>query len=193
VGKTWEILLDNLQKGGDADWIDKIYVQNGYKWRNVQIKEEQLTEIIDRFLTTNPLFDSKSPLLKPEDIETLKTNIEDYLKGSPELTWEELLNHLLENVGSWDNYALAITYLKMFKIIKLEWPEYEKILIDIIVAKPNERLKPEETKGKLLEVLQALPNISVENLKQLLETMNHNEIEEKLKTTQLEEVQRENP
>ena len=77
--------------------------------------------------------------------------------------------------------------------MKLEWPEYEKILIDIIVAKPNERLNPGETKNKLLEVLQALPKISVENLKQLLETMNHNEIEERLKTVQLEEVQRENP
>lgn len=193
AGKPWTILLDDLQKGGDNEWLDIIYVQNGYKWRNVQIKEEQITQIIDGFIKINPLFSNEQPVLKPEEQKTLKNNIEDYLKGSPELTWEELLNHLLENSGSWDNYALSIIYLKIFKIMKLEWPEYKKILIDIIVANPNERLKPEETKSKLLEVLQALPKISVENLKQLLKTLNNDEIEEKLKTVQLEEVQREKP
>jgi serine/threonine protein kinase len=193
AGKPWETLLEDLQKGGDSDWLDIIYVQNGYKWRNIQIKEGEITQIIDDFMKNNPLFGDKQPLLKPEDIDRHKNNIKDYLKSSPDLTWEELLNQLLENAGSWDNYALAVIYIKLIKIIGIEWPEYEKILIDIIVANPKERMGSKDTKKRLLKVLQTPPKTIVESLKQLLKVLKYNEIEEKLKTVQLEEVQREKP
>jgi serine/threonine protein kinase len=210
VGKKWETLLEDFTKGGDSQWLDLIYINNGYKWRNTQIVGEQLTQIIDGFFNTNPIFveefsGSPSSLLIPEDKEILKSNLMDYLKSFETLTWEDLLNSLLENSDSWDNYALSIIYIKFLKLMKIKMDDertssimkvlsdYERLLIEIIVAKPNERLKANETKKKILEVLQTMPKVVAENFKKIFKLINYTEIEESLKTAQLEEVKREKP
>ena len=73
--------------------------------------------------------------------------------------WIDVFQELIKFMKTWDNYALAVTYLNMMVYFKdSRTPDdpiiaiFNNLLIEIITAAPDERLSLEKTIEKSLEI-----------------------------------------
>ena len=175
--KQWRIIKARLETENNP-LIDKIYELYGYTWRTQLIKKEEINKIVNDY-TESLLKKSFIKRIPQEKIQEFKTKLSNYLLSFENKTWENLLNELIKYRESWDNYALSIVYLKLLIIIninptdnalpgsqenKQKIIEYEELLHKNILALPNERKKPEETKEEIKKVLQTIPKFEFKGI-----------------------------
>ena len=98
-----------------------------------------------------------------EDREIFKTKYNEYFSKYIGKPWKDMLKDLLkeDNYKTWDNYALSITMLFVLNGNESINEEYKKLLKEIVLSMPGERLSIEETRNRLLEIAKTIPVVAV--------------------------------
>ena len=71
------------------------------------------------------------------------TKLNLYIENHGKLTYKEFIHELCKSMGSWDIYALAVTYIKILYMIHTHefTSRFNQLLKDVILSAPHERSK----------------------------------------------------
>jgi serine/threonine protein kinase len=143
-------------------WCVEVFVisQIIYNHKDGNVNKEQLTSIMNEMI-----FDEYySKILTRQDIETFKTKYTEYFSKYIDRPWKDLMIDLLkeDNYKTWDNYALCISLLFILnnnESLKYNSEEYVKLIKEIVLSMPGERIGIEETRNRLLEIVHNIPSV----------------------------------
>jgi hypothetical protein len=135
------------------------YIVNIIKNQKEKINENVLNKLINVYFTNLFKFIDtycKSKIIKKISLKEIKKKHIEYFKKYIGEPWDKLLIDILkpEQMSSWDNYSLAITYIFMniwetdtnnFYEEHKNREENEIIWKEIVEALPNERMTPTKT------------------------------------------------
>ena len=169
-------------------WCIEVFMisQIIYRYKQGNVNKEQLNTIMNEMI-----FDEYySNILTPEDIEIFKTKYTEYFSKYIDKPWKDLMNDLLkeENYKTWDNYALCVSLLFVLnnnESLKYNSPEYVKLIKEIVLSMPGERIGTEETRTRLLEISHAIPLVPVP----VVVEQEQEETKEEVEDNQQEEVE----
>ena len=128
-----------------------VYERNFYK--TSVVTHQALESLLENFKTQ-----TFTTLLTPAEIRSFEMNYKHYFSKYvlQKATWVTVLQDLLPYYPTWDNYAVAMTYLYMCKrnpgLQQEQTVSYITMLKDILTAMPNKRMSPKETQAKLREI-----------------------------------------
>ena len=133
--------------------------------------EEKTQKIIDPFFES-PLFNQ---IDKQKIIEFQKQTTKFFKATFEKKTKEEAYQTIITYANTWDNYALAVTFIKLIRrFYPTNQPHliesYINILYDIILALPSSRPQTKDTQEK---IKQLFTTITPEDYKELLESEYH--------------------
>ena len=123
-------------------------------WMEGMITKEKLTKVINDFIKKNP---AMTELFNKEQKTEYSKTLHEYFNSFVGKTWNELAEALIANVSSWDCYAVSVVYLHLLQDLELRnvdkrissWDSYKKILEDMILSKPDERMNCNDMIKKL--------------------------------------------
>lgn len=122
------------------------------KWNDQLVKPEQITTIITDYFTKNSAIKKHLNDVQRNDY---RNKIQQYYNTFIGKKWEVFVNELLKSKLTWDNYALAVMYLSILNLLRMDenvtdkLSEYKKYLEEIITRIPSERINCDDTKMKL--------------------------------------------
>jgi len=130
-------------------------IVNYYNKGNV---EEHVLEIILNRMLRDPYFQK---IFTNHDINLFKSKYDTFFSAYVGKPWTDLLTSLLQekNYSTWDNHSLCTAI--MFTIIDndmlnsqdMATKEYVKLIREIIIAMPGERIGIEETQKRIKEII----------------------------------------
>jgi len=116
---------------------------------------KDVASIVSNAVNNNKALEIFSPDFKNNFIELGKNYFNDFIEKSP----NEVIQTLLENYKTWDNYALSILYLKMLHYMFYEGFHrnkliilFSQLLLTNINPVPQRRRSIEETKKKFKDL-----------------------------------------
>jgi serine/threonine protein kinase len=123
-------------------------------WMEGMVTKEKLTKVINDFIKKNP---AMTELFNKEQKTEYSKTLHEYFNSFVGKTWNELAEALIANVSSWDCYAVSVVYLHLLQDLELRnvdkrissWDSYKKILEDMILSKPDERMNCNDMIKKL--------------------------------------------
>jgi hypothetical protein len=138
----------------DICFLNFMYTNLGDKWSKRKISKDHVIQIINDFYSQNMLinkFWNENPDYKNNQIA--------FFEGFVGYTWRTLFDSLIKNAEKWDNYGLAIVYLKImenmnFKKVYSQFPvldNYRNYLIELISSTPDNRDTIDKTLAKMKE------------------------------------------
>jgi serine/threonine protein kinase len=171
------------------------------KWQDGMVTKEKITKVITDFIKKNTVM---TDLLSEKQRGEYNKKLHDYFNGFIGKKWAEVAESLLENVSTWDSYALSATYLQIIEVLELKntnmdlpkWRSYKKILEDIILSRPDER----DNSSKIIEKVNTIfTNVSSSENKKLMKLLDgvllskekKNMIKKNILTTMQNNLQRE--
>lgn len=171
------------------------------KWQDGMVTKEKITKVITDFIKKNNVM---TDLLSEKQRSEYNKKLHDYFNGFVGKKWSEVAESLLENVSTWDSYALSATYLQIIEVLELKntnmdlpkWRSYKKILEDIILSRPDER----DNSSKIIEKINTIfTNVSSSENKKLMKLLDgvllskekKNMIKKNILTTMQNNLQRE--
>lgn len=171
------------------------------KWQDGMVTKEKITKVITDFIKKNTVM---TDLLSEKQRGEYNKKLHDYFNGFVGKKWAEVAESLLENVSTWDSYALSATYLQIIEVLELKntnmdlpkWRSYKKILEDIILSRPDER----DNSSKIIEKINTIfTNVSSSENKKLMKLLDgvllskekKNMIKKNILTTMQNNLQRE--
>lgn len=171
------------------------------KWQDGMVTKEKITKVITDFIKKNNVM---TDLLSEKQRSEYNKKLHDYFNGFVGKKWAEVAESLLENVSTWDSYALSATYLQIIEVLELKntnmdlpkWRSYKKILEDIILSRPDER----DNSSKIIEKINTIfTNVSSSENKKLMKLLDgvllskekKNMIKKNILTTMQNNLQRE--
>ena len=145
----------------DINFLMYMFNEIGENWREKLVTEEIVLGIIDDFFRQTQMATILQKL-HPD----YKTNQVAYFTKFVGKKWSVVFIELIKNVKTWDNYALAVTYLEFVmdfaELRKAGEGEegggnqilrkYSDLLTFIIISTPDERLSIEETITRTIEL-----------------------------------------
>jgi hypothetical protein len=160
-----------------------------YRYKQGNVNKQQLNSIMNEMI-----FDEYySNILTPEDIEIFKTKYNEYFSKYIDKPWKDVLIDLLkeDNYKTWDNYALCVSLLFVLnnnESLKYNAPEYVKLIKEIVLSMPGERISIEETRTRLLEIAHVIPLVlPTEETKEENQEENQEETKEETKEQETKE------
>jgi len=171
------------------------------KWQDGMVTKEKISKVITDFIKKNTVM---TDLLSEKQRGEYNKKLHDYFNGFIGKKWAEVSESLLENVSTWDSYALSATYLQIIEVLELKntnmdlpkWRSYKKILEDIILSRPDER----DNSSKIIEKVNTIfTNVSSSENKKLMKLLDgvllskekKNMIKKNILTTMQNNLQRE--
>jgi serine/threonine protein kinase len=171
------------------------------KWQDGMVTKEKISKVITDFIKKNTVM---TDLLSEKQRSEYNKKLHDYFNGFVGKKWAEVAESLLENVSTWDSYALSATYLQIIEVLELKntnmdlpkWRSYKKILEDIILSRPDER----DNSSKIIEKINTIfTNVSSSENKKLMKLLDgvllsnekKNMIKKNILTTMQNNLQRE--
>ena len=171
------------------------------KWQDGMVTKEKISKVITDFIKKNTVM---TDLLSEKQRGEYNKKLHDYFNGFIGKKWAEVAESLLENVSTWDSYALSATYLQIIEVLELKntnmdlpkWSSYKKILEDIILSRPDER----DNSSKIIEKVNTIfTNVSSSENKKLMKLLDgvllskekKNMIKKNILTTMQNNLQRE--
>ena len=171
------------------------------KWQDGMVTKEKISKVITDFIKKNTVM---TDLLSEKQRGEYNKKLHDYFNGFIGKKWAEVAESLLENVSTWDSYALSATYLQIIEVLELKntnmdlpkWRSYKKILEDIILSRPDER----DNSSKIIEKVNTIfTNVSSSENKKLMKLLDgvllskekKNMIKKNILTTMQNNLQRE--
>lgn len=171
------------------------------KWQDGMVTKEKITKVITDFIKKNNVM---TDLLSEKQRSEYNKKLHDYFNGFVGKKWAEVAESLLENVSTWDSYALSATYLQIIEVLELKntnmdlpkWRSYKKILEDIILSRPDER----DNSSNIIEKINTIfTNVSSSENKKLMKLLDgvllskekKNMIKKNILTTMQNNLQRE--
>lgn len=171
------------------------------KWQDGMVTKEKITKVITDFIKKNNVM---TELLSEKQRSEYNKKLHDYFNGFVGKKWAEVAESLLENVSTWDSYALSATYLQIIEVLELKntnmdlpkWRSYKKILEDIILSRPDER----DNSSNIIEKINTIfTNVSSSENKKLMKLLDgvllskekKNMIKKNILTTMQNNLQRE--
>lgn len=171
------------------------------KWQDGMVTKEKITKVITDFIKKNNVM---TDLLSEKQRSEYNKKLHDYFNGFVGKKWAEVAESLLENVSTWDSYALSATYLQIIEVLELKntnmdlpkWHSYKKILEDIILSRPDER----DNSSNIIEKINTIfTNVSSSENKKLMKLLDgvllskekKNMIKKNILTTMQNNLQRE--
>jgi serine/threonine protein kinase len=132
-----------------------------YDYKDGNVTKEKLDAILQKIQSDTYY----SKIFTPEDREIFKTKYNEYFSKYIDQPWKNMMKDLLkeDNYKTWDNYALSITMLFILNGIEStnHNEEYKKLLKEIVLSMPGERISIEETRNRLLEIAKTIPLVAV--------------------------------
>ena len=173
-------------------WCIEVFMisQIIYRYKQGNVNKEQLNTIMNEMI-----FDEYySNILTPEDIEIFKTKYNEYFSKYIDKPWKDMMIDLLkeENYKTWDNYSLCVSLLFVLnnnESLKYNALEYVKLIKEIVLSMPGERIGIEETRTRLLEISHAIPLVPV--VVEQEETKEEDNQQEEVEETKEEDNQQE--
>ena len=137
----------------DINFLMYMFNELGDKWREQLVKEETVKGVLDDFFGKTKIAKS----LQKSHI-TYKDKQTTYFMKFVGKKWSAVFYELIKYVKTWDNYALAITYLE-FTIdfatnnnANAIMKTYSELLTHIIISTPDERPSVEDVISKTIEL-----------------------------------------
>jgi hypothetical protein len=138
----------------DIYMLSNIVNNSSLKW-NEKVTEESLKRLLRGFFTPNFM-----TILTPPEITQFKKNIIAFFSHylDTEKTWQDMFRDLIQTYKSWDNYAVAITYLYTHHMSRTTaeqcnlMQQYFRLIKDIVIALPNKRPTAEETREHIMRI-----------------------------------------
>ena len=137
----------------DICFLTYMATKRGTDWQTKQVTMLEMEKIIKDFMKQNTAI---TELANAEEQSMFKQKLMNYFSQFDRTTWKNVLDELLKYSGTWDNYSLVVVYLQMFKDLDLEMyesysyiGEYKKILKQILLSMPNERMNITDTIAKI--------------------------------------------
>jgi len=141
-------------------FITYIVNELGTDWRTQQTNEKIIKEIIDDFITKNDVIQRFLTIDEQGEYEKNITRYFITLFTGNNQTWKDVVDTLLKNTHTWDNYSLCVVYL--YIIFDLHLPDYVKhlprfglyieLLKNIVVSMPDKRYTIQETKIQMKNI-----------------------------------------
>jgi serine/threonine protein kinase len=161
-------------------WCVEVFMisQIIYRYKQGNVNKEQLNSIMNEMISDKYY----SKILTRQDIEIFKTKYNEYFSKYIDKPWKDMMIDLLkeDNYKTWDNYSLCVSLLFVLnnnESLKYNSPEYVKLIKEIVLSMPGERIGIEETRRRLLEIARAIPLVlPTEETKE--ETQEQEEVEE---------------
>ena len=129
-----------------------------YDYKDGNVTKENLDAILQKIQSDKYYL----KILSTQDREIFKTKYTEYFSKYIDQPWKNMMNDLLkeDNYKTWDNYALCISILFVLTGINPN-EEYTKLLKEIVLSMPGERISIEETRNRLLEIAKTIPVVAV--------------------------------
>jgi serine/threonine protein kinase len=128
-----------------------VYERNFYM--TSVVTHQALESLLENFKTQ-----TFTTLLTPAEIRLFEMNYKHYFSKYvlQKETWVTVLQDLLPYYPTWDNYAVAMSYLYMCKrnpgLQQEQTESYITMLKGILTAMPNKRMSPKDTQSKVREL-----------------------------------------
>jgi serine/threonine protein kinase len=171
-------------------WCVEVFMisQIIYRYKQGIVNKEQLNLILLEMISDKYY----SNILTTEDIELFKSKYHEYFSKYIGKPWKDMMNDLLkeEHYKTWDNYSLCVSLLFVLnnnESLKYNAPEYIKLIKEIVLAMPGERIGIEETRKRLLEIAHMIIPVPI----QLEEE--ENQVEEETSVNEENQVEEETP
>ena len=131
-----------------------------YDYKDGNVTKENLDAILQKIQSDKYYL----KILSTQDREIFKTKYTEYFSKYIDQPWKNMMNDLLkeDNYKTWDNYSLCVSLLFVLnnnESLKYNAPEYIKLIKEIVLSMPGERIGIEETRTRLLEIVHNIPLI----------------------------------
>lgn len=137
----------------------------GKDWQNKTVTMLEMEKVVNEFMSKNTAI---VELTDAQEKTMFKQKILAYFKQFDRSTWKAVLDELLKWKATWDNYSLAVVYLQFFKELNLDHyandyehiGAYKKLLKQILLSLPNERLTPDNTIKQINALFSSVPRVA---------------------------------
>jgi len=163
-----------------------------YDYKDGNVTKENLDAILQKIQSDKYYL----KILSTQDREIFKTKYTEYFSKYIDQPWKNMMNDLLkeDNYKTWDNYSLCVSLLFVLnnnESLKYNAPEYIKLIKEIVLSMPGERIGIEETRTRLLEIVHNIPLILPVPLEQETQEKENQEEEEEKEEEEKEEEEKE--
>ena len=145
-------------------------------WKDRLVTRETLSRIINDYTSKNiALLD----LFTADQRRQYNITLLEYFitfEGKP---WKDVVEVLLSNVSTWDCYAVSVCYLYLLRDLKLQkmevnapfWNSYKKILENMILSAPANRMTSNKMKIQLDDLFMNVERDEFNSLNNVIDTL----------------------